>query len=36
MPLLANELFAGTHKFKIYVKDQNGVSDTKTLTVIVK
>lgn len=36
MPLLANELFAGTHRFKIYVKDQSGVSDSKTLTVIVK
>ena len=36
MPLLANEAFAGTHKFKIYVKDQSGVSSTKTLTVIVK
>lgn len=36
MPLLANELFVGTHRFKIYVKDQSGVSDTKTLTVIVK
>ncbi len=27
--------FEGTHKFNIYLKDMNGVSDSKTLTIIV-
>lgn len=34
MPLLKN--FEGTHKFKIYLKDKNGVSSSKTLTIIAK
>ncbi len=34
MTLLKN--FKGTHKFKIYLEDLNGTSNTKTLTIIAK